>query len=99
MLAVARALMTRPRCLLLDEPSAGLSPAMSERLFALLAELRAREDVTILLVEQNAVGALAISDRGFVLAAGRVALEGPADALLHDERVAALYLGASTAVR
>jgi branched-chain amino acid transport system ATP-binding protein len=93
MLAVARALMTRPRCLLLDEPSAGLSPLMLERVFSMLAELRERERVTMLVVEQNAVDSLSVSDRGVVLVLGEVALEGPAQELLDDPRVSELYLG------
>jgi branched-chain amino acid transport system ATP-binding protein len=93
MLAIARALMTRPRHLLLDEPSAGLSPAMLGQLFATLADVRAREGVTILVVEQNAAQSLAISDRGLVLVMGQVALDGDAAALLDDPRVSDLYLG------
>jgi len=92
-LAVARALMTRPRHLLLDEPSAGLSPLMLNNLFGMLAQLRIEERVTIVIVEQNAVQSLAISDRGVVLALGRVAVEDAAASLLADERVAELYLG------
>ena len=93
MLAIARALMTRPTHLLLDEPSAGLSPAMLEQLFQMLAEIRERDGVTMLIVEQNAAQSLAVSDRGLVLVLGRVALVGAAKDLLADPRVAALYLG------
>jgi branched-chain amino acid transport system ATP-binding protein len=93
MLAIARALMTRPRCLLLDEPSAGLSPLMLEQVFSMLAELREREGVTILVVEQNAVDSLSVSDRGVVLVLGEVALERAAQELLDDPRVSELYLG------
>jgi branched-chain amino acid transport system ATP-binding protein len=93
MLAIARALVTRPRCLLLDEPSAGLSPLKLEEVFSMLADLRRREGVTILIVEQNAVDSLSVSDRGVVLALGEIALEGPAQELLDDPRVSELYLG------
>jgi branched-chain amino acid transport system ATP-binding protein len=93
MLAIARALMTRPRCLLLDEPSAGLSPLMLEQVFSMLAELREREGVTILVVEQNAVDSLSVSDRGVVLVLGEVVLERSAQELLDDPRVSELYLG------
>lgn len=93
MLAIARALMTRPRHLLLDEPSAGLSPAAVEQLFGMLAEIREREDVTILVVEQNAAQSLAVSDRGLVMVTGEVALDGDAPTLLDDQRVSELYLG------
>jgi len=93
MLAIARALMTRPRCLLLDEPSVGLSPLMLEHVFSMLAELREREGVTILVVEQNAVDSLSVSDRGVVLVLGEVALERSAQELLDDPRVSELYLG------
>jgi branched-chain amino acid transport system ATP-binding protein len=93
MLAIARALMTRPRCLLLDEPSAGLSPLMLEQVFDMLAELRRREGVTILVVEQNAVDSLSVSDRGVVLVLGTVAVTAAADELLDDPRLSELYLG------
>jgi branched-chain amino acid transport system ATP-binding protein len=93
MLAIARALMTRPRCLLLDEPSAGLSPLLLEQAFEMLAGLREREGVTILVAEQNAVDSLSVSNRGVVLVLGEVALTGPAEELLDDPRVSELYLG------
>lgn len=95
MLAVARALMTRPRYLLVDEPSAGLSPLLTQRLFQSLAGIRASHGTTILMVEQNAAEALAVSDRGVVLAVGRIALAGPAAELLGDPRMSDIYLGGS----
>ena len=89
MLAIGRALMARPRLLLLDEPSMGLAPRMVEQIFAILKDLRG----TILLVEQNAHAALAIADRGYVIESGRIVLEGASQALLADARVKAAYLG------
>ena len=92
MLAVARALIVNPRVLMLDEPSAGLSPLLVETVFNKLAQIRG-SGVTIVLVEQNARAALAIADRAFVLAEGRNRHEGTARALANDPKVAALYLG------
>ncbi len=92
MLAVARALIVHPRVLMLDEPSAGLSPKFVEMVFARLAEIR-REGLTIVLVEQNARAALAIGDRAYVLVEGHVAHEGPAASLWGDPLIAELYLG------
>jgi branched-chain amino acid transport system ATP-binding protein len=92
MLAIARALMSRPRLLLLDEPSLGLAPKLVREIFSIVAELR-DTGVTILLVEQNASLALQQADRGYVLEAGRLTLAGPADELLADERVRQAYLG------
>ncbi|WP_338036060.1 ABC transporter ATP-binding protein [Halorhodospira abdelmalekii] len=92
MLAIARALMAAPRLLLLDEPSMGLAPLIVEEIFEILSELN-REGITLFLVEQNASQALAISDRGYVLEAGRVVLSGSGQALLDDEQVRAAYLG------
>lgn len=92
MLAMARALMARPRLLMLDEPTLGLSPAMVSRLFELIAELK-REGTTILLVEQKAYRALEISDRAYVLETGRVVLSGPSAELLQNEHVTQFYLG------
>jgi branched-chain amino acid transport system ATP-binding protein len=93
LLAVCRALMPRPDVLLLDEPSAGLSPAKVTELFDTIVDIRARENVTVLCVEQNAVQSLAVSDRGLVLVQGQVALEGRAHDLLLDPQVSELYLG------
>jgi ABC-type branched-subunit amino acid transport system ATPase component len=92
MVAMARALMPQPQILLLDEPSAGLSPAYVDIVFEQIAEINGH-GVTILMVEQNARRALAMSTRGYVLDLGRNRYEGPGEALLHDPRVAQLYLG------
>jgi branched-chain amino acid transport system ATP-binding protein len=92
MLAIARALMSRPKLLLLDEPSLGLAPAIVREIFSIIQNLR-QTGVTILLVEQNANLALQISDRGYVLEAGCITLTGQASDLLNDERVRKAYLG------
>ena len=93
MLAVARALMSRPRLLLLDEPSLGLAPRVIAEIFAALDALRA-QGVTILLVEQDARLALKHADRGYVMRTGRIAAEGPAADLLANDDVRMIYLGA-----
>lgn len=92
MLAVARALIARPQVLMLDEPSAGLSPKLVAQVFAKLAEVRA-SGVTLVLVEQNVKAALALADRGVVLVEGRERLVAAAAALRDDPRIADLYLG------
>lgn len=92
MLALARALMTRPRLLLLDEPSMGLAPMMVNRIFDLVRDI-AVQGVTVLLVEQNARLALEIADRGYVMESGSVTLANEARALLEDTRVRHAYLG------
>jgi branched-chain amino acid transport system ATP-binding protein len=92
MLAVARALLTGPRLVMLDEPSAGLAPKMVDAVFTRLSAL-ARSGVTVLMVEQNAKAAMAISDRTYVLAEGRNRLDGPSAALAGDPAVAEIYLG------
>ncbi|BCX11311.1 MAG: ABC transporter ATP-binding protein [Thermosynechococcus sp.] len=92
MLAIARALMSRPRLLLLDEPSLGLAPNLVREIFAILAQLR-QQGMTILLVEQNAHLALQLGDRGYVLEAGQMTLSGKASDLLSDPRVQQAYLG------
>ena len=92
MLAMARALMSRPRLLMLDEPSLGLAPLIVRDIFRTVSELR-DAGVSILLVEQNARAALALADHAYVLENGGVVLQGPASALRQDERVVAAYLG------
>ncbi|MBD1890266.1 ABC transporter ATP-binding protein [Coleofasciculus sp. FACHB-SPT9] len=92
MLAIARALMSRPKLLLLDEPSLGLAPAIVREIFSIIQNLR-DTGVTILLVEQNANLALEVSDRGYVLEAGCITLTGKSSDLLKDERVMKAYLG------
>jgi len=92
MLAISRALMARPRLLLLDEPSMGLAPFLVEQIFEVVVELR-RTGTTIFLVEQNAQAALAIADRGYVLETGTVVLSGTGAALLANEKVKEAYLG------
>jgi branched-chain amino acid transport system ATP-binding protein len=96
MVAVARALMVSPRVLMLDEPSAGLSPKLVDIVFSKLAEIR-QSGVTILLVEQNARAALAIADRAYILVEGRNRHEGPARELWGDPTVSELYLGGGAA--
>ena len=93
MLAIGRALMGKPRLLLLDEPSLGLSPTLVDQILEAIASLRA-DGVTILLVEQNANAALEIADRGYVLESGKIVLEGSGKDLLSDPKVQAAYLGA-----
>ncbi len=92
MLAIGRALLARPRLMMLDEPSLGLSPLLVERLFDLIVEIH-RDGLAILLVEQNTQMALEIAGRGIVMELGRAALEGAAADLRDDERLAAAYLG------
>ena len=93
MLALARALMSRPRLLLLDEPSLGLAPKVVRELFATVARLNEEEGLTVLVVEQNANVALDASQRAYVLEAGRVAVEGTSDELRRNESVRRSYLG------
>ena len=92
MLAIGRALMARPKLLLLDEPSMGLAPVLVEQIFTTIGMLKAR-GLTILLVEQNANAALAIADRGYVIETGRIVTTGTGKELLSDERVRNAYLG------
>jgi branched-chain amino acid transport system ATP-binding protein len=92
MLAIGRALMARPRLLLLDEPSMGLAPILVDQIFEIIRKLKV-EGLTILLVEQNAFAALAIADRAYVLETGRVAASGSAAQIKIDQRVREAYLG------
>jgi branched-chain amino acid transport system ATP-binding protein len=92
MLAIGRALMTRPRLLLLDEPSLGLAPRLTREIFAVIRRINA-DGVAVLLVEQNARAALALASRGYVLETGRVVAAGAAAALAADPRIRSAYLG------
>jgi branched-chain amino acid transport system ATP-binding protein len=92
MLAMGRALMSRPRVLLLDEPSMGLSPIMVDKIFEVVRDVYA-QGVTVLLVEQNASRALSIANRGYVMESGVITMTGEAKAMLSDPKVRAAYLG------
>jgi len=91
-LAIARALMSRPRLLLLDEPSLGLAPLVVKRIFEIIKEINESQEITIFLVEQNAYHALRLADRGYVMANGRIVLKGTGAELLADEGVRKAYL-------
>jgi branched-chain amino acid transport system ATP-binding protein len=93
MLVIGRALMARPRLLLLDEPSLGLAPKVAAQIVALLRDERDRTGLTVLLVEQNARSALSVADKGVVLSLGRVAAAAEPDALAADETLRHAYLG------
>jgi len=92
MLAIGRALMSRPKLLLLDEPSLGLAPIIVSRIFKIIEEIN-RQGMTILLVEQNAKAALRLAHRAYVLETGRITMEGPAGDLVNDPRIKKAYLG------
>jgi branched-chain amino acid transport system ATP-binding protein len=96
MLAIGRALMSRPRLLLLDEPSMGLAPLIVAKIFEIIRDIR-EQGTTVLLVEQNAAQALELADRGYVLEVGTVVMSDAASTLLRDDRVRAAYLGESVA--
>ncbi len=93
MLAMARALMSKPRLLMLDEPSMGLAPILVEQIFDIICELH-KAGTTILLVEQNAQMALSVADRAYVLETGKISMSGSAESLLHNDDVRKAYLGA-----
>ena len=92
MLAIARAMMSKPRLLMLDEPSMGLAPILVEQIFDIIKELHAA-GVTILLIEQNAQAALSVADRAYVMETGKITMTGDADDLLHNDDVRKAYLG------
>ncbi len=92
MLSIARALMARPRLLILDEPSLGLAPLIVEEIYRTIEDLH-RQGVTVLLVEQNAMGALAIAERAYVMETGRIVLSGDARELMEHDDVQRAYLG------
>ncbi len=97
MLAIGRGLMSRPKLLLLDEPSLGLAPMLVEEIFGILKRLRDEEGVTLLLVEQNAMMALSIADQGYVMENGKIVLSGPAAELANNADIREFYLGLSEA--
>ena len=92
LLAMGRAILSKPKLLLLDEPTMGLAPIMVDKIFEVIEDI-AQQGVTILLIEQNARLALEVSQRGYVLESGELTLQGPARDLLHDPKVRAAYLG------
>jgi branched-chain amino acid transport system ATP-binding protein len=93
MLAIARALMSKPRLLVLDEPSFGLAPQLVEAIFGIMRNVQAEENISMLLVEQNAALALELADQAYLLETGHVVMAGPAQALREDESVRRAYLG------
>jgi branched-chain amino acid transport system ATP-binding protein len=95
MLAIGRGLMSRPKMMLLDEPSLGLAPLLVEEIFAIIRRLNEKEGVTVLLVEQNAAMALTIARHGYIMENGRIVLDGPAEVLRHNEDIKEFYLGLS----
>jgi branched-chain amino acid transport system ATP-binding protein len=95
MLVIGRALMSHPKLIMLDEPSLGLAPMLVEEIFRIIAEIREKDKISVLLVEQNAHAALGIADYGYVMEQGRVVLDGPAESLRNNEDIKEFYLGLS----
>lgn len=96
MLAMGRALMSKPKLMMLDEPSMGLAPILVRQIFSIIEEIH-KEGTTILLIEQNAHMALSIADKGYVLETGKIVIQGPAKELLESEDVRNAYLGGAVA--
>ncbi len=96
MLAIGRALMSRPRLLLLDEPSLGLAPIIAKRIFDVIQQINREQGVTVLLVEQNVHQSLRLSHRGYVLANGKIVAEGSGEELLSDTDIQGAYLGGAS---
>jgi branched-chain amino acid transport system ATP-binding protein len=99
MLAIGRALIAQPRLMLLDEPSLGLAPKLVEEIFAIIARINREQDVSMLLVEQNAAVAFAVADYGYIMETGKVVIDGPVERLTRDEDVREFYLGLGGAGR
>ena len=95
MLAIARALVANPKLMMLDEPSLGLAPMIVEEIFEIIQRINQEEDMTILLVEQNANMALSIAHHGYILENGRIVMEGPSEKLRQDKDIREFYLGLS----
>ncbi len=96
MLVIGRALMAHPRLIMLDEPSLGLAPMLVEEIFDIIRDIKSKEDVSVLIVEQNARAALEIADYGYVMENGRIVLDGPAEQLRDNEDIKEFYLGLNT---
>ena len=96
MLVIGRALMAKPRLMLLDEPSLGLAPLMVQEIYEIITRINGEREMAILLVEQNAVAALNIADYGYVMEDGRIVINGPADMLRDNEDIKEFYMGLST---
>jgi len=94
MLAVGRAMMAKPKLMMMDEPSLGLAPLVVKDIFSIIRDLKS-EGITILLIEQNANAALRCADKGYVLETGTITMEGTGEALLNDQRVRDAYLGSA----
>lgn len=95
MLVIGRAVMSHPQLMMLDEPSLGLAPMLVEEIFEIVGEIRKKDGISVLLVEQNAHAALGLADYGYVMENGRIVMDGPADVLANNEDIKEFYLGLS----